>query len=226
MRTPRKSTHSRSSKRSRKRPRKPPKPTALTASNIQAPPAAGTAPQFAGGDVGISTAGHPPVRTTQGFQRNAFQGLGHPVVRTPHGFLRGGKVAKSEDAVRDDPSVGPISIVPTVYPQEPNGAITGGQNHVTINLNIHGGDFRKFRGTIVDLHEALRGVNAIAPEVREQVIAETSAGTAILEAPKADRGLINLLLIRPLEWLLSTGVGGAVTELAKRALDLLFTMMN
>jgi hypothetical protein len=176
------------------------------------PPTARTAPQDVGGAVdprapatalGFDTA----PRTAHGIQRNAFQE----------------SAVAREDAAR---TAEPISIVPTVYPQDPDGAITGGQNHVTINLNIHGGDFRNFRGTIVDLHEALRGANAIAPEVREQVIAETSAGTAILEAPKADRGLINLLLIRPLEWLLSTGVGGAVTELAKRALDLLFTMMN
>jgi hypothetical protein len=59
----------------------------------------------------------------------------------------------------------PISVAPTVYPQDPGGAIAGGQNHVTINLNIHGGDFRKFKGTIVDLREALLGANAFGPEV-------------------------------------------------------------
>jgi hypothetical protein len=207
MRTPRKSAKKPTTKKS------PPKPAASTASKVQVghPPTARTAPQDVGGVVdprapatalGFDTA----PRTAHGFQRNAFQESA---------------VAKFEDAAR---TAEPISIVPTVYPQDPDGAITGSQAHVTIN--IHGGDFRKFKGTMVDLRKALQGVNAIAPEVRQQVIAETSAGTAILEAPKADRGLIDLLLIRPLKWLLSTGVGGAVTELAKRALDLLFKMMN
>jgi len=121
----------------------------------------------------------------------------------------------------------PISVVPTVYPQDPGGAIVGGQNHVTINLNIHGSDFSKFKGTIVDLREALRGANAIGPEVRQQLIAETSAGVELLEAPKTDRGWIDLLLIRPLTWLSTMAEAGErITQLALVALDLLKKMMG
>jgi hypothetical protein len=121
----------------------------------------------------------------------------------------------------------PISVAPTVYPQDPGGAIAGGQNHVTINFNISGGDFRKFKGVTVDLREAVRGANAISPEVRQQVIAETSAGAELLEAPKIDRGYIELLLIRPLTWLSTlAGAGERVAELALVALDLLNKMIG
>jgi hypothetical protein len=201
MRTPRKSAKKPTTKKS------PPKPAASTASKVQVghPPTARTAPKDVGGVVDPRA-----IATALGFDTGMARGS------TDHSI--------GANFIEADPK--PISIVPTVYPQDPDGAITGGQNHVTINLNIYGGDFSEFKGKMVDLHEALRGSNAIAPEVRQQIIAETSAGTALLEAPKADRGLIDLLLIRPLKWLLSTGVGAAVTELAKRALDLLFKMMN
>jgi hypothetical protein len=122
-----------------------------------------------------------------------------------------------------------VSIAPTIYPQEPGGTINV-QNHITIN--IQGNHFRDFKGTMADLHGALRdanaiGANAIGPEVRQQLIAETSAGTELLKAPKADRGLIDLLLIRPLTWLSTIeGVGERVAELALVALNLLNKMIE
>jgi hypothetical protein len=159
-------------------------------------------------------------RTASGFQQGAFQG------DSAQGVVRG-TTDHSIGVTYEAGAPEPVSIVPTVYPEGPGGVITGGQNHVTINLAIHGGDFRKFKGKIVDLSEALRGWNAISPEVRQQIIAETSAGMALLEAPKADRGLIDLLLIRPLKWLSTiAGAGERVAELALVALDLLNKMIG
>jgi hypothetical protein len=125
----------------------------------------------------------------------------------------------------------PILIAPTIYPREPGGTISV-QNHTHITINIQGNHFRDFNGTMADLHEALRdanaiGANAIGPEVRQQLIAETSAGTELLKAPKADRGLIDLLLLRPLTWLSTVaGAGERIAELALVALNLLNKMIG
>jgi hypothetical protein len=160
--------------------------------------------------IGIERSGErpPPVE----LRASNLQGAGPTLVGGPPAFSA---------------SWPPISVAPTVYPQDPGGAIAGGQNHVTINLNIHGGDFRKFKGTIVDLREALLGANAFGPEVRQQVITEISAGAALLEAPKIDRGWIDLLLIRPLTWLSTLPEAGErIAQLALVALDLLNKMIG
>ena len=117
----------------------------------------------------------------------------------------------------------PISITPTVYPEQPTGSVIV-QNYVTINIQSI--EFHQFEATLDDLLDHLRGSNQISIEARRQAIAEISAGEEILTAEKPDRGLVELLLIRPLKWIVEKGAGTIISGLATKALELLFKLMG
>jgi hypothetical protein len=114
----------------------------------------------------------------------------------------------------------PISIVATGYPQDPGGSITV-QNHITIN--VHSPDFRTFENKMDQLVAELRKSNAIAGEVRDKLVAEMSAGMAILKSPKPDRRVIEMWLLRPLTWIATAAAGGTI---GNRADDLVMMLMQ
>jgi hypothetical protein len=117
----------------------------------------------------------------------------------------------------------PISIFPTVYPQEPSGTITV-QNYITIN--VHSADFHTLENTMGQLLAEMRKSNAIAGEVRDKLIAEINAGMTILKSPKPTRGLIDLLLVRPLKYIAEKAAGATIGGLAGAALTVLLRMMG
>jgi hypothetical protein len=131
-----------------------------------------------------------------------------------------GNVAKLEGTVSDPEAV---SIVPTIYPQEPSGPITV-QNHITINVTS--ADFHEFEAKMNEVLAELRKSNEIAGEVRDKVVAEMNAGMTILKSPKPDPRVIDLLLIRPLKYLGDKGGGAAIGALATMALGVLLRMMG
>ena len=117
----------------------------------------------------------------------------------------------------------PISIVPTIYPQNPDGSITV-QNFITINT--HSTDFRAFEDTMGQLLAEMRKSNEIAGEVRDKLVAEIKAGMTILNSPKPDRRVIDVWLIRPLKYILDKAAGTVIGKLAGSALELLIKMIG
>jgi hypothetical protein len=111
-----------------------------------------------------------------------------------------------------------IPIVPTLYPGEPSGPITV-HNHITININ--GVDGREFTAKMDELLGHLRRSNEISDEVQEKLLAELTAGMAILKSPKPDPKMINLLLKRPLAFIGEKGAGTIIGSLATALLALL-----
>jgi hypothetical protein len=85
----------------------------------------------------------------------------------------------------------PVPIVPTVYPQEPGGAVIV-YNHITINSI----ELKEFNSKLDEVIRLLRGSNEISGEGRDQLIAEIKAGRALLESPKLDPKLSSTSLTR------------------------------
>jgi len=112
----------------------------------------------------------------------------------------------------------PVSVVPTVYPTEPGGAVLV-QNHITIN--VHSTDMRELNAKLDALVTELRRSNEISGEVRDQLLAEITAGKALLTAPKPNATLIELLLKRPLTFIAKQGAGTIIGTIATAALALL-----
>jgi hypothetical protein len=117
-----------------------------------------------------------------------------------------------------------VPVVPTVYPESPNGKTVIVQNFVTIN--IHSKEFRELDARLEAVFDALRGNNDLSPEVKGQLLAELKAGRQILEAPKPERNLVDLLLVRPLQWAAEKAGSVAFGDLAKRALDFLLGLIS
>lgn len=117
-----------------------------------------------------------------------------------------------------------IPIVPTLYPGEPaTGAIIV-QNFITINTGSV--EFRDFNEKFGELIEELHRSNELAGEVREKLIAEMAAGRTILQSPKPDPKLIDLLLKRPLSYIAGKAGGAAIGTLASAALMALLKLIG
>ena len=117
----------------------------------------------------------------------------------------------------------PVPITPTVYPDSPQGTITV-QNHITIN--IQSAEFSRFDKNLEALIGELHGSNEISGEVRDQLVSELWAGREIIGAPKPQHDLIDLLLVRPLIWLIEKSGSAMVSKLAGDALGWLIKMLN
>jgi hypothetical protein len=109
----------------------------------------------------------------------------------------------------------PISILPTIYPDELSVAITV-ENHIT--TNVHGTDFREFNAKIDELLSELRRSNEIAGDVRDKLVGEITAGMAILRAPKSDPKMVDLLLVQPLKYIEDKAAGPVIGAAALAAL--------
>jgi hypothetical protein len=112
----------------------------------------------------------------------------------------------------------PVSIIPTIYPQEPSGAVIV-HNHITIN--VRGAEFGELNEKLEELPVLLRRSNEVSGEVRDQLIAEITAGKVLLTAPKLDPKLIEALLKRPLMFITEKAAGAVVGAAAVTALALL-----
>ncbi len=114
-----------------------------------------------------------------------------------------------------------IPIVPTLYPGEPTGTVLV-QNHITINVDST--EFREFSAKVDEVLTELRRSNEFAGaagQVRDQLLAEITAGMAILQSPKPDPKLIDLFLKRPLLYIADKGAGVVIGAAATAALALL-----
>jgi hypothetical protein len=136
-------------------------------------------------------------------------------VMAPHSV---GATSSQKVSLQTSISRAAIPIVPTHYPGEPSGTIIV-QNYITINT--HSDDFRQFSDKVNELILELRRSNEIAGEVRDKLIAEITAGMAILNSPKPDPKLIELFLIRPLKYIGDKAAGAIVGGLAVGALGIL-----
>ncbi len=117
----------------------------------------------------------------------------------------------------------PVPITPTVYPDSPHGMIIV-QNHVTINIQTD--EFSRFNKNIEALIGELRQSNYISGEVRDQLLSELKAGRELINGPKPQRDLIDLLLVKPLKWLAEKSGSAIVSKLAADALEWLLRMIS
>jgi hypothetical protein len=147
----------------------------------------------------------------------------YPVVSDRGGRWEGTAAANFQARAEISVAAAPIPIAPTLYPPVAPKETVIVQNFVTINIRSK--EFVEFDEKLAEVVEALRGSNEISAEVRNQLIAEITAGREILVAPKANRGLIDLLLANPLKAIIVTAgtVAGTaiVTHLAVQAVELL-----
>ena len=117
----------------------------------------------------------------------------------------------------------PVAITPTAYPDSPQGAIIV-QNHVTINIRSN--EFGQFNKNMEALIAELRRSNEISGEVRDQLLSELRAGREIISGPKPERGLVDVLLLKPLKWLAEKSGSAIIGKLAGDALAWLLRMIG
>jgi hypothetical protein len=114
------------------------------------------------------------------------------------------------------------AIFPTIYPADASGAVTV-QNYITIN--VHSAEFKELNAKIDELLTELTKSNVIAGEVKDKLIAEINAGRTLLSAPKPDRNIIDLLLVKPLLYIADKGatamIGGLASLLLARLLGMI-----
>jgi hypothetical protein len=116
------------------------------------------------------------------------------------------------------PAVAKAPISETIYPEEPSGEVVV-RNHITIDL--HSAAYREFSTKVDDLLTLLRESNEFSGEVRDQLIAEISAGRTLLSAPKADPILIERFLTNPLRYIANKTAGTALAVLTMALMILL-----
>ena len=114
-------------------------------------------------------------------------------------------------------------VVPTLYPAEPGGTVIV-QNSITININ--GVEAQQLFSKLDALFGELDKSNRITGELRDQLKNEIAAGRSVLSAPKANRNLVDLLLVRPLRWLAEKAGSAIISKLAVDALDLLSKLLG
>jgi hypothetical protein len=88
--------------------------------------------------------------------------------------------------------------VESIYPEEPSGNLVA-PNHTTIDRGR--AEFTEFNAKVDDLLTLLRESHEFSGEVRDQLIAEISAGRALLGAPKVDPILLERFLVNPLAYI-------------------------
>ena len=147
--------------------------------------------------------------------------VGSPKIGTPELT----EVIAGAGSLRGDSFImpSPVPITPTVYPDSPRGTIIV-QNHVTIN--IQSAEFNRFNKNLESLIGELHRSNEISGEVRDQLVSELLAGREIIGAPKPQRDLIDLLLVKPLKWLAEKSGSAIIGKLAGDALAWLLRMIG
>ena len=159
----------------------------------------------------------PALQSTQGV-------IEPPPAAVSNAPLEGRIDTRLQVSMRTDASVipAPVPITPTVYPDSPQGTIIV-QNYVTINVQRD--EFSRFNKNVEALIGELRQSNAISGEVRDKLLSELREGKELLNAPKPQRGLIDLLLVTPLKWLAEKSGSAIVSKLATDALELLSRLL-
>lgn len=117
----------------------------------------------------------------------------------------------------------PIPVVPTIYPDTPEGPIVV-HNHITINVNSPA--FIRFDGNIGSIIRNLSSSNIVVGEARDKIISELTAGMAVIKGPKPSREQIELLLVRPLMWLAEKVAVAAISTLVGDALHYLMPILT
>jgi hypothetical protein len=183
----------------------------------------------------------PPGKTA--FQRPAFQGfqggndpdttaariaalrpavsnavlatLGTP--ETPIALHAAGATLSADSSFIADAQI-MVPIIPTVYPSDPTAGTIIVQNYITITDRAA---LEEFNSKMTELCELMRRSNEIAGETRDKLLGEIAAGMALLNAPKPDPKMIQLLLRRPLMYVSEKAAGAIIGALAVTALGLL-----
>jgi hypothetical protein len=117
---------------------------------------------------------------------------------------------------------GAVSVIPTLYPDSPTGPITV-QNFVTIDVQTP--EFARFKNNLEALVAELSQSNRVSEEVRQQLLSELKAGRELIKAPKPQLDLLNLLLIKPLEFLIEKSDSAIIAKLAHDALEWLLKLI-
>jgi hypothetical protein len=167
------------------------------------------------------TAGTPPSEITR--ETSAvfadFAGAGsEPVNVDLSGRSSGRATARSVLSVNPEP----LTVVPTLYPAQPSGPIVV-DNYITINANSI--EAREFFTRFDALLAELKRSNEISGEIRDQLKSEMDAGKSLLSAPKVNRSLVEMLLVRPLKWLAEKAGSAVITKLAGDALEWLLKLL-
>ena len=136
-----------------------------------------------------------------------------------------GDSPQSTTVTRTGPISGTLSeaISSTIYPDDPSGQILV---HNAVSVNPQGVEFGFFNEKIDELIAELRKSNLISGEVREKLIAEISMGVTLIMSPKPDRRLIDLLLKRPLVYLVDKAGSAVIGALASAAALALAKLMG
>jgi hypothetical protein len=116
----------------------------------------------------------------------------------------------------------PMTVVPTHYPDDPGAPLV--IRNVVI-IDVRSAAFRESDAKLDEIVSLLRGSNEIASDTRDQLIAEITAGRTLLKAPKLDRNLIEILLLRPLRYLADKAGSAFIGGLAAEALHWLLKLL-
>jgi len=117
----------------------------------------------------------------------------------------------------------PVTIVPIPYPAEATAPLIV---HGAAAIDVRSDEYREFGEKFDQLLQEMRRSNEIAGETREQLVSEMRAGRTLLEAPKLDPKLIDVLLVRPLKWLAERAGAAIVGGLAAEVLRLLLYLLS
>ena len=140
----------------------------------------------------------------------------------PPGPVQSGEPARQSTLASAQIQSERLAITPTEYPSDPIDGIVIVHNFISIDFA--GETFRKFNANIAELLTELRRSNEISGEVREKLAFEIEAGLTILKSPKPDPKLIDLLLKRPLTYVVDKAAGTIISTLAATALMALLKM--
>jgi hypothetical protein len=178
-----------------------------------APPRAGTAPAV------IKTAGKEAAPASQ-VHLEARGTAAAAAGRANFHILGGPGAVVYQTAAPPLPS---LAIVPTPYPDDPAAELPI-QDYVRVDLAS--ATVQAFNAKLDEILDELQRSNTITGEIRDRLSAELRAGRILLDAPKPNRTLVDLLLVTPLKYLASQAGPAIIGALASEALRLLLEMLS
>jgi hypothetical protein len=109
-----------------------------------------------------------------------------------------------------------VLVAPTIYPLAPHSTVIVANS---LSLTISAQEVANFKGTINQLLSSLKSSNEIAGDVRQQIEREILAGVEIVQSPKPNKRLLEILLLRPLRYIAEKAAGASIGHMAVAALE-------